>query len=52
MIICLCGPQLDPGTVTLTMAEIQAAYPDIRLLVGSSFYIKASVMTESGEYQH
>nr|XP_024001406.1 venom factor-like [Salvelinus alpinus] len=39
---------LQQGTATLTMAEIRKAYPDLRSLVGSSIYVKASVLTKSG----
>ncbi|XP_073669750.1 venom factor-like [Paramisgurnus dabryanus] len=39
---------LDGGIVTLTMEEIKRVYPDTPSLVGSSVYIKASVMTKSG----
>lgn len=41
--------QLQQGTATLTMAEIRKAYPDLRSLVGSSIYVKASVLTKSGK---
>ena len=33
---------------TLTMEEIRRAYPDLRSLVGSYVYVKASVLTASG----
>ncbi|XP_056441797.1 complement C3-like isoform X4 [Gadus chalcogrammus] len=39
---------LDGGLATLTMEEIRRAYPDLRSLVGSSVYVKASVLTASG----
>ncbi|XP_074487043.1 venom factor-like isoform X1 [Sebastes fasciatus] len=39
---------LEGGVVTLSMAEIKAAYPDIRSLVGNSVYVKASVLTKTG----
>ncbi|KAJ8001694.1 hypothetical protein DPEC_G00172110 [Dallia pectoralis] len=39
---------LQTGTATLTMDEIRKAYPDLRSLVGSSIYVKASVLTKSG----
>uniref|UniRef100_A0A8K9UH89 NTR domain-containing protein n=1 Tax=Oncorhynchus mykiss TaxID=8022 RepID=A0A8K9UH89_ONCMY len=39
---------LQQGTATLTMAEIRKAYPDLSSLVGSSIYVKASVLTKSG----
>ncbi|XP_058497234.1 complement C3-like [Solea solea] len=39
---------LDGGVVTLSMNEIKAVYPDLRSLVGSSVYVKASVLTKSG----
>uniref|UniRef100_A0A8C7MEZ0 Venom factor n=1 Tax=Oncorhynchus kisutch TaxID=8019 RepID=A0A8C7MEZ0_ONCKI len=39
---------LQHGTATLTMAEIRKAYPDLSSLVGSSIYVKASVLTKSG----
>lgn len=41
--------QLDGGTVSLSMAEIKAAYPDIKALVGHSVYVKASVLTKTGK---
>ncbi|KAM6972588.1 LOW QUALITY PROTEIN: complement C3-like [Aplochiton taeniatus] len=40
--------KLNEDTVKLTMEEIKAAYPNIRELVGSSVYVKASVLTQSG----
>lgn len=40
--------QLDRGIVTLTMEEIKRVFPNTRSLVGSSVYVKASVMTSSG----
>lgn len=40
--------QLDGGIATLTIAELKNAYPDINSIVGSSIYIKASVLTSSG----
>ncbi|KAL1005734.1 hypothetical protein UPYG_G00063300 [Umbra pygmaea] len=39
---------LQQGTATLTMDEIRKVYPNLRSLVGSSIYVKASVMTKSG----
>eukprot|EP00063_Salmo_salar_P011192 XP_013986027.1 PREDICTED: cobra venom factor-like [Salmo salar] len=39
---------LQQDTATLTMAEIRKAYPDLSSLVGSSVYVKASVLTKSG----
>ncbi|XP_062845847.1 complement C3-like [Trichomycterus rosablanca] len=39
---------LDGGTVSLSIAEIKSTYPDINSLVGSSIYVKASVMTSTG----
>uniref|UniRef100_A0A671TD78 Complement component c3b, tandem duplicate 1 n=1 Tax=Sparus aurata TaxID=8175 RepID=A0A671TD78_SPAAU len=39
---------LDGGVVTLSMDEIKKAYPNIRSLVGSSIYVKASVLTSTG----
>ncbi|KAM6940226.1 complement C3-like [Xenentodon cancila] len=39
---------LDGGVVTLSMDELKAAYPNIRSLVGSSVYVKASVLTKTG----
>ncbi|KAG7315486.1 hypothetical protein KOW79_021574 [Hemibagrus wyckioides] len=39
---------LDGGIATLTMAELKSAYPDINSIVGSSIYVKASVLTSSG----
>ncbi|XP_060767191.1 complement C3-like [Neoarius graeffei] len=39
---------LDGGIATLTIAELKNAYPDINSIVGSSIYIKASVLTSSG----
>ncbi|KAM4595769.1 complement C3-like [Fundulus diaphanus] len=39
---------LDGGTVRLTMEELRRAYPDIKALVGSSVYVKASVLTKAG----
>ncbi|XP_056613917.1 complement C3-like [Triplophysa dalaica] len=39
---------LDRGIVTLTMEEIKRVFPNTRSLVGSSVYVKASVMTSSG----
>ncbi|XP_073699792.1 complement C3-like [Garra rufa] len=39
---------LNEGSVSLTMEEIKKAYPDTNSLLGSSVYIKASVMTSSG----
>ncbi len=41
--------QLNGGKVSLTMEEIKKAYPDTNSLLGSSVYVKASVMTSSGE---
>lgn len=42
-------PQLDGGIVRLHVGDIKKLYPDIRVLVGSSIYVKASVVTTSGE---
>ncbi|XP_059425938.1 complement C3-like [Carassius carassius] len=39
---------LNGKTVNLTMEEIKKAYPDTSRLLGSSVYVKASVMTSSG----
>ncbi|XP_053347640.1 complement C3-like [Clarias gariepinus] len=39
---------LDGGIATLTTAELKDAYPDINSLVGSSIYVRASVLTSSG----
>ncbi|KAK2907093.1 hypothetical protein Q8A67_006078 [Cirrhinus molitorella] len=39
---------LNGGSVSLTVEEIKKAYPDTNSLLGSSVYIKASVMTSSG----
>ncbi|XP_016427569.1 complement C3-like [Sinocyclocheilus rhinocerous] len=39
---------LKGKTVSLTMEEIKKAYPDTNSLLGSSVYVKASVMTSSG----
>ncbi|XP_056125689.1 complement component c3b, tandem duplicate 2 isoform X1 [Rhinichthys klamathensis goyatoka] len=39
---------LNGGIVSLTMEEIKRAYPDTNSLVGSSVYVKASVMTSTG----
>uniref|UniRef100_A0A3Q3AZ10 Complement component c3b, tandem duplicate 1 n=1 Tax=Kryptolebias marmoratus TaxID=37003 RepID=A0A3Q3AZ10_KRYMA len=39
---------LEGGTVSLTMEELKAAYPDIKSLVGNSVYVKASVLTKTG----
>ncbi|KAJ0033654.1 hypothetical protein NQD34_000761 [Periophthalmus magnuspinnatus] len=39
---------LDEGTVSLTLNDLKAEYPDIRSLVGKSIYVKASVLTQSG----
>ncbi|KAI5088907.1 hypothetical protein C0J45_21479 [Silurus meridionalis] len=39
---------LDGGTATLTIDELRKAYSNINSLVGSSIYIKASVLTSSG----
>ncbi|XP_077082846.1 complement component c3b, tandem duplicate 2 isoform X2 [Siphateles boraxobius] len=39
---------LNGGIVSLTMEEIKRVYPDTNTLVGSSVYVKASVMTSSG----
>ncbi|XP_076583711.1 venom factor-like [Chaetodon auriga] len=39
---------LDGGVVKLSMAEIKTAYPNVRSLVGSSIYVKASVLTNTG----
>ncbi|KAI4888865.1 hypothetical protein NFI96_005338 [Prochilodus magdalenae] len=39
---------LKEGNATLTMEELKRAYPNIQELVGSSIYVKASVVTSSG----
>ncbi|XP_016110605.1 complement C3-like [Sinocyclocheilus grahami] len=39
---------LNGGNVSLSMEEIKRAYPDTNSLLGSSVYVKASVMTSSG----
>ncbi|XP_059399391.1 ophiophagus venom factor-like [Carassius carassius] len=39
---------LNGGNVSLTMEEIKRAYPDTNSLLGSSVYVKASVLTSSG----
>ncbi|XP_054634136.1 complement C3-like [Dunckerocampus dactyliophorus] len=39
---------LEGGVVTLSMDELKRAYPNMRTLVGSSIYIKASVLTKTG----
>ncbi|XP_070684604.1 venom factor-like [Pempheris klunzingeri] len=39
---------LDGGVVSLSMDEIKTAYPNVTSLVGSSVYVKASVLTKSG----
>uniref|UniRef100_A0A667WKL1 Complement component c3b, tandem duplicate 1 n=1 Tax=Myripristis murdjan TaxID=586833 RepID=A0A667WKL1_9TELE len=39
---------VDGGVVKLSMDEIRSAYPNIRSVVGSSVYVKASVLTNSG----
>ncbi|XP_071384057.1 venom factor-like [Centroberyx affinis] len=39
---------LNGGVVRLSMEELRTAYPNIRSVVGSSVYVKASVLTESG----
>ncbi|KAK2907328.1 hypothetical protein Q8A67_006313 [Cirrhinus molitorella] len=39
---------LNGKTVSLTMDEIKKAYPDTSRLLGSSVYVKASVLTISG----
>ncbi|KAK1886028.1 Complement C3 [Dissostichus eleginoides] len=39
---------LNGGVVKLSMEEIKRAHPNIRSLVGSSVYVKASVLTKSG----
>ncbi|RXN39236.1 complement C3-like protein [Labeo rohita] len=39
---------LNGGSVSLTIEEIKKAYPDTNSLLGSSVYVKASVMTSSG----
>lgn len=41
--------QLDGGVARLTMEEVKRAYPDVKSLVGSSVYVKASVLTSSGK---
>uniref|UniRef100_W5L2G3 Complement component c3b, tandem duplicate 1 n=1 Tax=Astyanax mexicanus TaxID=7994 RepID=W5L2G3_ASTMX len=40
---------LNEGSATLTMEELQRAYPNIQGLVGSSIYVKASVLTSSSD---
>ncbi|XP_033985885.1 cobra venom factor-like [Trematomus bernacchii] len=39
---------LDGGVVKLSIEELKRAHPNIRSLVGSSVYVKASVLTKSG----
>uniref|UniRef100_H3CLD7 Complement component c3b, tandem duplicate 2 n=1 Tax=Tetraodon nigroviridis TaxID=99883 RepID=H3CLD7_TETNG len=39
---------LDGGIVRLHVGDIKKLYPDMRLLVGNSIYVKASVVTTSG----
>ncbi|XP_076841190.1 complement C3-like isoform X2 [Brachyhypopomus gauderio] len=39
---------LNGGIATLTMEELKRVHPNIRDLLGSSIYVKASVMTSSG----
>ncbi|XP_061770767.1 complement C3-like [Nerophis ophidion] len=39
---------LEGGVVTLSLDELKRAYPNIRALAGSSLYVKASVLTETG----
>ncbi|XP_048037426.1 complement C3-like [Megalobrama amblycephala] len=39
---------LNGGIVSLTMEEIKKVYPDTNSLLGSSVYVKASVLTSSG----
>ncbi|XP_066512277.1 venom factor-like isoform X1 [Hoplias malabaricus] len=39
---------LKEGKATLTMEELKKVYPDIKVLVGSFLYVKASVMTKTG----
>ncbi|KAL3066309.1 hypothetical protein OYC64_016296 [Pagothenia borchgrevinki] len=39
---------LDGGVVKLSIEELKRAHPNIRSLVGSSVYVKASVLTMSG----
>ncbi|TSK67244.1 Complement C3 [Bagarius yarrelli] len=39
---------LDGGIATLPIAELKSAYPDLSSIVGSSIYVKASVMTNTG----
>ncbi|XP_016386615.1 complement C3-like [Sinocyclocheilus rhinocerous] len=39
---------LNGGNVSLTMEDIKRTYPDTNSLLGSSVYVKASVMTSSG----
>ncbi|KAM9314887.1 venom factor-like [Pholidichthys leucotaenia] len=39
---------LNGGVVRLNMDELKKAYPDIRSLIGSSVYVKASVLTNTG----
>ncbi len=43
-----CIFQLNGGPVSLTMEEIKKAYPDTNSLLGTSVYVKASVMSSSG----
>ncbi|KAG7258484.1 hypothetical protein CRUP_009086, partial [Coryphaenoides rupestris] len=40
--------ELNGGVVTLLMEEIRSVYPGLSSLVGSSVYVKASVLTKSG----
>ncbi|KAK7930619.1 hypothetical protein WMY93_007014 [Mugilogobius chulae] len=39
---------LNGGTVSLTLSDLKAEYPNIRSLAGKSIYVKASVLTQSG----
>ncbi|KAK5898792.1 hypothetical protein CesoFtcFv8_008337 [Champsocephalus esox] len=39
---------LDGGVVKLSIEELKQAHPNIRSLLGSSVYVKASVLTKSG----
>lgn len=46
--LCHSSLQLDGGVVKLSMEELKRAYPG-RTLVGNSVYVKASVLTKTGE---
>uniref|UniRef100_A0A3B4CQV3 Complement component c3b, tandem duplicate 2 n=1 Tax=Pygocentrus nattereri TaxID=42514 RepID=A0A3B4CQV3_PYGNA len=39
---------LEGGEAILTMEELKRSYPNVKDLVGSSIYVKASVMTSTG----